>query len=575
MGALTIRAKVAAACVVIVVVALGSSGLAFYQSHVQGKSVAAATAGLRTLEAINAYFGAVDESRRAILKMLVLGRMKYVGQFEEEAAHARERYGLLVDALSHGPVDQTAVDLVSRIDGLFNQWVERVARAQISDMNNRYTFDMARVREAQPDTIALWGEMDELARDLRSRTQAEDRQHLAQVTRSQTQLQIILAVSGAVLFLVALAIGALFFSTIIRPLRQLKTATGRLTARDWQTEIPRTDAQDEVGELARALDMLRNDAKENEAAAAARLKEAQLQVERAAHVRTATKDFQDETEKVFRDLEQAGASLSNAATSLSDTAGASHSFTRSVSTSAQKTGSSVQSVAASIEEMSISVSEISRQMQKTSSLVDETTGASKNAITQVSGLKQKSEKIHDVIELINGIAGQINMLALNATIESARAGEAGKGFAVVAHEVKELADQTAKATDVITEVIDAVSAEIAGVVSTIEAIGQSISAVNDNSTTVAAAVEQQSAALTEISSSIGVVSTQTASVADNVKGVEDKVGETHELASNVGALSQTLKESSAKMSGEIDRFLRTVTAEDNKPGGAGRTAGLG
>jgi len=556
---MTISRKVTLACGFIAVAVVAVCGGLIHQTAVQMRTIENTGRALSVIEAVDGLRASIVSGRLAILRMVVAGRVEEAAAFNESIATMRERRDTLLANLRREPADTASIAMVQRLDELLTEWIDTVATAQIGDMTDPSTVDLARVRESAPGTQALWNEINAILKLVVDRSGEAGKTRVADLLANQALSQLVAVL--AALVLVAAVLGLMLFlqQALMRPMRLLTRTTMRLRERDWSVDIPQTGARTEVGDMARALKVLRDEGRRNDETEARQREEARLQMDRAAAVRRSAETFKAQAAAVLEELEGAGLSLAETAARLSDMAGSSHSYTQSVAASAGSTGVSMQSVAASIEEMSISVNEISRQVQSASELAQQTTSASEQAVAQVSGLLQKSQKIHSVVGLINGIAGQINLLALNATIEAARAGSAGKGFAVVAQQVKELADQTSNATEEITKVIDDVSTEITQVVRAIERIGGSINAVNDSSAAVAAAVEEQSTALTEISSSVGSVSSQGASVADNVRAVEGKVAETYRLAESVGELSRTLKASSSRMSEEIEAFIGAVT----------------
>ena len=564
-GGMTIGRKVALACGLIAAISIGSSALLIWQGLEQEHLTADVRHTFEADEAISEYRSTISIANSSIRQMIVSGRLDTVEDFDRQVEAIEEGKATVEAALASTPLLEGFIPALEEVQALVDQWVSSVALPQIQDMDDPYTADIARTRQTLPDALRLDREIRTQINDLLHDARQMGNAALVDLRRSQDMLLITAGAVGVVLTIIAVVVIMVFQTGIVRPLRRLTEATNKLQKRDWSVAIPGQDKRDELAELARALAVLRDEGKHNDEHEAERKVQAEKELARANEVRDATNLFHGQANIVLGDLDGAGASLSDAAEALGSMASETFTFTQAVSDSAQSTGESVQRVAASIEEMSISVNEISSQMQHTSDLIRQTTTASETAVEQVGGLLKKSEKIHQVIGFINNIAGQINLLALNATIESARAGEAGKGFAVVAQQVKELADQTGNATEEITSVINEVTADISRVVTTIEDIGSSIRVVNDNSSAVAAAVEEQNAALTEISSSIGVVSNQTSTVANSVKGVEDKFGETRKLADDVAALSNTLKASQKRMSGEISSFIQTVTNDDNPP----------
>lgn len=563
IGGMTIGQKVAAACGLIATLAVGSSAALIWQGTMQERLAGDVENAIQVEETLARFRDSLDAASSSIRELIISGRMEAVAHFDALIDDVAETGRTAVEAMATSELMRNDLAEVERLQELAKTWETTIARPQINDMNDPYTTDLARTRHFLPEAVALHSEINDRFQVIIQKSRDASTAALVDLKASQTVMLIIAGAVGVLLLVISIGVVCVFQLDIVRPLRRLTDVTGKLRDRDWSVAIPGQTQRDELGELSRALAVLRDEGKQNDEAEAARKVAAERDLMRAREMRSATSQFSGQANIVLTDLDGAGASLSTAAESLGAMAGETFAFTQRVTSSAQSTGESVQRVAASIEEMSISVNEISAQMQHASDLIRKTTSASEKAVEQVGGLLKKSEKIHAVIGFINNIAGQINLLALNATIESARAGEAGKGFAVVAQQVKELADQTGNATDEITAVINEVTGDISGVVTTIEDIGSSIRTVNDNSAAVAAAVEEQNAALTEISSSVGIVSNQTNSVADSVKGVEEKFAETQKLADGVAALAQRLKESQVRMTGEIDTFLKTVTNDDN------------
>ena len=226
-----------------------------------------------------------------------------------------------------------------------------------------------------------------------------------------------------------------------------------------------------------------------------------------------------------------------------------------VAAAAEQGSASVHTVASASEELSASISEIARQVAQSAALTAEAVGAAQRTDTIMRALEDGAQKIGDVVRLISDVAGQTNLLALNATIEAARAGEAGKGFAVVASEVKNLATQTAGATEAIRGQITALQAATAEAVAAISEITARIGAVSTVASSIAASVEEQGAATAEIARSVQEVSTATREVAANIAGVEAASREAGESATKVLTAAGATAAASAALRGEVDGFL--------------------
>ncbi len=229
-----------------------------------------------------------------------------------------------------------------------------------------------------------------------------------------------------------------------------------------------------------------------------------------------------------------------------------------VAAAAEEASANVSSVAAATEEMTTSVGEISEQVNRSSQITSAAVEEVKQANADVGSLSEASKKIGEVVALIADIADQTNLLALNTSIEAARAGEAGKGFAVVAAEVKNLANQTATATEEIGKQISEIQEASSRAVEAIAKIGETMGRVDEVSTTIAAAVEEQSAATQEIASSVDMASSGTAEVSSNISSISSSVTDTNKVAGEVLTSSEKLSENGQTMRGAVNMFLEEV-----------------
>ena len=229
-----------------------------------------------------------------------------------------------------------------------------------------------------------------------------------------------------------------------------------------------------------------------------------------------------------------------------------------VAAASEQATANVQTVATAAEELSSSVGEISRQVAESTRITGEAVEQANQTNRTVQGLSEAAQKIGDVVQLINDIASQTNLLALNATIEAARAGEAGKGFAVVAAEVKNLANQTARATDEIAQQITAIQDATKVSVNAIREIAGTISRVNEIATTISAAVEEQGAATQEIARNVAEASSGTQEVAGNIVGVTRSVEETRKVASELLEASTNISGQTDRLKGDVQGFFSVI-----------------
>lgn len=270
--------------------------------------------------------------------------------------------------------------------------------------------------------------------------------------------------------------------------------------------------------------------------------------------------FENEVHSMVEIVASAATELQSTSQSMAATAEATSHQANLVALAAESAASNVQTVAAAAEELHASISEISRQVSESTRISQEAVNEASRTNVLVNGLAQAADKIGEVVKLINDIASKTNLLALNATIEAARAGDAGKGFAVVANEVKNLASQTARATDEISTQISNVQGATKDAVHAIQSIGLTITQINEIAAAIAAAVEEQGAATREIARNVQEASTGTGEVTSNINNVTEASNETGHAANEVLAASRELSSQSEKLRSKVDHFLQDIRA---------------
>ncbi|PCJ60477.1 MAG: chemotaxis protein [Rhodospirillaceae bacterium] len=270
---------------------------------------------------------------------------------------------------------------------------------------------------------------------------------------------------------------------------------------------------------------------------------------------TMTNNFERHVKGVVQTVASASTELQASAEEMSSIAKRTSEQSASVSAAAEEATTNVQTVAAAAEELSSSISEISRQVSKSSEVAQNAVTQAEETNVTVEGLAEAAQKIGDVVSLINDIAGQTNLLALNATIEAARAGDAGRGFAVVASEVKNLANQTAKATEEIGNQISAIQGATGEAVSAIKGIGSTIKEINEIAASIASAVEEQGAATSEISRNVQEAATGTQEVTGTISQVAAAADEAGQSAGQVLEAASELSQQSETLGKEIAAFI--------------------
>jgi methyl-accepting chemotaxis protein len=347
---------------------------------------------------------------------------------------------------------------------------------------------------------------------------------------------------------------------IVTPLIRLTGTVGRIAGGELTLEVPGRGRSDELGRMASAVEDLRAASAQRAALQAAQDAEREARIARAARVDALLRGFESETAAVLRTVASAATELDATASGMADTARHGASRASAVAEAAQLASGNVQSVASATEELSASIREVVRQIEAGATAAREATAAAEATDATVRGLSEAASRIGDVVRLIGDIASQTNLLALNATIEAARAGEAGKGFAVVASEVKQLAAQTAKATEEIGSQISAMQAETGRTVEVVRAISQTIGRLSAATAQVADTASQQAAATQEIGSAVARAATGTQDASHHAEGVSRDAESTGAAAAEVRQASAELARQAEGLRGQVDRFLGAIRA---------------
>ncbi len=362
------------------------------------------------------------------------------------------------------------------------------------------------------------------------------------------------AIAGAIALLAT-------FGGVLRPLKRITGAMLQLSKNDLSVEIAGRDNRNEIGDMARALDVFKANAIEMR-----RLEAEQKEMERRAadEKRRAMNELADGFERsvggIVELVSSAATELQTTATAMTATAEETSRQATTVAAASEQASANVQMVAGAAEELTASVKEIGGQVTESAKVTEQAVTKIEHANVSVKGLTEAAQRIGKVIDLINDVASQTSLLALNATIEAARAGAAGKGFAVVASEVKALATQTAKATEEIGDQITTMQGATTDVVSMVDGIGHVISRIDEIAVTISSAVEEQEAATQEIARNIQQAAIGTQDVSVNITSVTQAAGDTGASALQVLNASRDLAQQGALLRGEVSKFLAVVRA---------------
>lgn len=348
---------------------------------------------------------------------------------------------------------------------------------------------------------------------------------------------------------------------VMGPIGLIEKAMMKLAGGYRDVIVPFVDRQNEVGSMARALEVFAANIAENETMraerAAADLRAAE---QRKVDLARLADSFQETVGKIIGSVTSSASGLEEAAKTLSRSADATRQLSGMVAEASQETSAGVQGVASATEQLALSVREISQQVHDSSTIANSAVEMADVTNRRVAELLSSAERIGNVVSLINSIASQTNLLALNATIEAARAGEAGKGFAVVAQEVKALAEQTAKATNEIGTQITGMQAATQDAVASIAEVTGTIAKISAITGAITSAVEEQTSATSVIGDNVKSAANGTSEVSSNIADVSFSANETGKASAAVLGAAQALSSEGAALRVEVERFLSTVRA---------------
>ena len=356
----------------------------------------------------------------------------------------------------------------------------------------------------------------------------------------------IIAVSAVVLVM-TVVIG----KAISSPLVSLTSAMEAVAAGKLDTEVSYQENQNEIGAMARTLGVFQQSLKETEELRQQQEEDQKRRAARTQKIEAVVQQFDTKVGGALGSMVAAVGQLHNSADEMNNTATSTTQQSETAAQASENAAQNVQAVSAAAEELSSSIAEISRQVAQSTEIASGAVIEAESTNKEVLGLAEAVNRIGEVVNLINDIAEQTNLLALNATIEAARAGDAGKGFAVVASEVKNLANQTAKATDEITGQITEIQTSTDKAVGAIGGITGTISHISEIASAIAAAVEEQGAATQEIARNAEETSQATGQMLSNVQGLSA-------AASTTGAVAGQVSSASTQLSGEAESLRETV-----------------
>jgi len=444
-------------------------------------------------------------------------------------------------------------ELVKNINANFKAYEESVS--QVSDLIG-VDVSMANIflNDCQSRYAPLYNDMAKLSRIVETEGETVTQQ-LASTIATSLEIGLTCVVISIVL---GLLFGGAVGNAITKPIQEITRVMRNLANGNKDIEIPHLSRGDEVGKMAQAVLIFKENMLKNDELEGRQEKERKVRENRSLAIEKCVGEFQTTSAGVVNAVAVSAQQLQENSKALSTTASQTTNQSNIVAGAAQEASHNVQTVASAAEELHASINEIKQRVVESTRIAGEAVEETNKTNKTVEGLAEAAHKIGAVVELINNIASQTNLLALNATIEAARAGDAGKGFAVVAQEVKGLANQTAKATQEIADQIQEMQNMTSDTVIAIKNIAATIGRVNEISTTISLAVEEQSNATNEIAQSIEQASNGTRTVSTNITSVTEASTQTSHMADQVLDAGNQLAHEGEKLRREIEDFIHKV-----------------
>src|SRR3954465_3067158 len=429
-----------------------------------------------------------------------------------------------------------------------------------------------RAMEIDPAAGREWGDNDAnrsvrsaLNKDLEalSKVYAERANQIARQGEVNRIMAFLLTGLGAIT-LIVVGIGVLIISrSVAQPLSLITATIKRVAEGEENVRVPHVDRDDEIGALARAIQIFREAMDRNRNLNSQVLQDSKAREQRTKHIEASVEAFRGAMGDVLRAVTDNASAMRVTAQSITKVASDANGRAVAAASATEQASSNVNAVPGAAEELSAPVEETGRQVRQSPAVVEQAGLRTEKSVTEIESLAAATQRIDGVLNLIQTIAEQTNLLALNATIEAARAGDAGRGFAVVAHEVKALAEQTAKATSEIGQNVSLIQASTRNAVDAVREIGSAVRDINDVTSNIASAIGQQDAATREISANAQLAAQGNGTLVVNIASLSDAIGTTSTAAASVLTASSDLTATAQTLSREVEKFFSDLRAESS------------
>ena len=487
---------------------------------------------------------------RVALAQTAPARNSAIGDLHAKIDAADKLRAAYQPLINLGTEDERLIRAFDEAWSLHKTHVDAALAATDADLRNLFTPEERDLFQSGPKAL-----LSDLDFNVASGKKAGD---VSAEIYATTRMIVIMVLIGALALCIALAMATL--ANISRPLARMASVMQKLADHDLTAVVEGSERDDEIGAMAASLQVFKDNIVRSDSAQDDMARDNSSKIQRASTLDNLMRNFEKDAGALVGQISSASTELEATSQAMATNASQTDQQAASVGRAAEEASAGVQTVASAAEELTASIGEITRQVAQSAKVSQSAVDDARRTDTIVRALADGANKIGQVVELITSIAGQTNLLALNATIEAARAGDAGKGFAVVASEVKELANQTAKATEEIARRIGDIQGSTTEAVNAINGIASTIEQVSAIATTIAAAVEQQGAATAEIARNVQRTAEATQVVTGSIGNVTQMASETGSASGQVLQAAGDLSRQAEQLAKQVKNFLHDARA---------------